>query len=911
MNQNHFSVRQKLGDILISHGLLSSEQLDIAMKYQSRNYQKIGRILVKLGFITDKELTETLARQLSIPLVDLEHYQINPDALGFLPAQFVKEATVIPISIQGQELTVAFSDPLDYDTYQSVVFKSGKSIKQVIADREQIKRKIFELYNIEVKETSFEASLEELKSFDSTSVKGAVDIIWHFTGILKKVHQYSPESKTVKTALNWAYETIHQYLKKHSTFNMYIADNGVFVNNEKLPSKDFVDSFADFLRKVYLNSFIIEEGLSFEEFTNMMTVFHYCYSKPDEYSQMTRLFRESGIINAKLGEIAFVQETTTFQSNEELIDDYLEGKISLIPIINQLKNMIIDSPSIITDIIERKKIAYSKKGLKIDDEREEFSKVIYRIIRIMTLEDDRKTLKKLEDKVTLILSNINSNDLLNALISESTSEEQRKVLEHILINHPTYDNFIHVYFASLKMSNSIDPYYLKNRNQIKTLITRLKPFLEKEELIANKEQENSPKDKIVPPQPPKEDPLTQLLNDFTTGKILKVDKVFDSILCDSPEIREKFTQRKEDLIAIIIQNLISTGYIDNVEMKLKQLFTKLKQSKDVHSFTSLIDIFKKIYIHLFKNPDMEFIHALSFYIMDLYKSLKGRDEKKYYLMSIKNYLEPLGSDENIKLLIEEFKNRDESGRENLIKLIGIYEDFIINPLINKLKTSQDKVERIVLIDILSLAEKKSVGPLLEELVMQNPWFVIRNAVLILGKIGNPLSVGFFKQALKHKDERVKREAFKALRRFGGSTVEDLMAQLLESPDFDTQCRAIRTLGRMRTKKHKDKLRNILSKRNFNIQEEFAPLFAYVCHTLGKTEDTDSVKLLVDIAKPKLLSKQWALPKLRASACWALGQIANNQAIKILNKLSADNEKIVRKTARHALKRFSQFNNVVS
>ena len=86
---------------------------------------------------------------------------------------------------------------------------------------------------------------------------------------------------------------------------------------------------------------------------------------------------------------------------------------------------------------------------------------------------------------------------------------------------------------------------------------------------------------------------------------------------------------------------------------------------------------------------------------------------------------------------------------------------------------------------------------------------------------------------------------------------------------------------------------------------------WLCHhipripfpNIGKIKDEEAVKLITDIAKSRLFSKQSTNPKLRASACWALGKIGGKDAHKVLNKLKSDSENIVRKTAIHALKHY--------
>ena len=905
MNENHFKSRLKLGDILSKQGLISKEQLDIAMKYQQKNYQKLGRILIKLGFISDKELCETLAKQLSIPIVDLDEVDIDKEAYSLIPPKHASDLNVLPLHFKGNELIVAFSDPLDYDAYQSIVFKTGHSIKQVIANKEQLKSKISDYYNIDLKDTSIELSLKELRSTETPSTKAATDIIWHINGILKKIQQYSFKSLTVKNAIKWAYENIGQYLKKFGSFNLYINDEDPFVNGELLPNRDYVQSFISFLNKVYLNTFIIEDGLTIEEFTNLITILNHCFSHPDDYSRISTLFRESGIINAKLGEINYTTETVTLNSENELLNNYLDGKISLISVIGKITSLILDSPNIILDALKAKKISLQEQKLNFEEQKEAYSKMIYKLIRILTLEDDPMDSGILDNKVENILSQLDSIDILDALLSDQSSPEQKKALEQIILKNPGNNNFKNLYYHAQELLDSSESFYSNKRNVIKSLIIHFKPFANFTKKTKNRikvsvndiseKEEKSKSDR-------KENKLFEIEKEIERGNMDVIDKTFDNILIDNPVFMKGYDEKKSDILSFIIMELLSRGYMYEVEDKLKQLHLKFKNAQDVHSFSDILDTYQKIFIPIIKsNLDSSFLKIAS-YSMDYYKKIRQDEDKKYFRISINNFFKSISTEKNIYILTNLFKSKEAEEKNKIIEFIKILDEFAIVPIIKRLKNSNDRIERLTLIEILVRAENKSVGLLLEELVMQNPWFVVRNVVLILGRVGNPIATGFLKKALTHEDLRVKKEAFHSILKFKNSNVEDIVGGLLDSPNFDTQCRAVRILGKLKSEKNSYKLRKILVRRRKTVQEEFKPIYSYVCHSLGKIKDVESVLILLDIAKPKLFSKKWTTPKFRASACWALGKIGGNRAYEALEKLKSDSEIIVSKTALHALKK---------
>ena len=62
----------RLGDILVAQKLISLEQLGFALEQQKKSGRKLGRVLVELGFVSDDQICEAIARQLNIPFVNLK-----------------------------------------------------------------------------------------------------------------------------------------------------------------------------------------------------------------------------------------------------------------------------------------------------------------------------------------------------------------------------------------------------------------------------------------------------------------------------------------------------------------------------------------------------------------------------------------------------------------------------------------------------------------------------------------------------------------------------------------------------------------------------------------------------------------------------------------------------------------------
>ena len=108
----------RLGELLITEGLLTREQLDRALELQKQSPNELlGSIVVKLGFVSEKDMTVTLSKQFNIPYVSREKGLLTPskeqDLSKLIPEEFARKHKVLPLIRKGNLLTVALSDPTD------------------------------------------------------------------------------------------------------------------------------------------------------------------------------------------------------------------------------------------------------------------------------------------------------------------------------------------------------------------------------------------------------------------------------------------------------------------------------------------------------------------------------------------------------------------------------------------------------------------------------------------------------------------------------------------------------------------------------------------------------------------------------------------------------------------------------
>ena len=133
-------IKQKirLGDLLVQKGLITENEVAIALKKQQElkskgEYKKLGEILVDLGFIEEKVLLTALSEQLGLDFVNLYAEKIDYDLLTSFPITLLEENLVLPFRQDDDFIYIATADPLNYDVFEMIERLINKPLKLYIA----------------------------------------------------------------------------------------------------------------------------------------------------------------------------------------------------------------------------------------------------------------------------------------------------------------------------------------------------------------------------------------------------------------------------------------------------------------------------------------------------------------------------------------------------------------------------------------------------------------------------------------------------------------------------------------------------------------------------------------------------------------------------------------------------------
>jgi type II secretory ATPase GspE/PulE/Tfp pilus assembly ATPase PilB-like protein len=137
----------RIGEILVAYGLITQEQVEEALAIKKKNAKKkIGELLIELGYISEENLLAALATKFRIRIVDLPNLVPNMKALEALSYDIVHRLNIFPVADKGDRLSVATSQPTEYEIEEHLRFYTGRKIEMVIATSAQISAAIEKYY---------------------------------------------------------------------------------------------------------------------------------------------------------------------------------------------------------------------------------------------------------------------------------------------------------------------------------------------------------------------------------------------------------------------------------------------------------------------------------------------------------------------------------------------------------------------------------------------------------------------------------------------------------------------------------------------------------------------------------------------------------------------------------------------
>ena len=154
-----------IGEMLVDEGIITKEQLKDGLEEQRRTGEKIGEILVRMGYLSKEILWTFLGYQMGVPFVNLEEVnEIKQDILKLLPEQLMRNEKLIPVTRHGRVITVAMAEPMNFLVIDDLKATTKSEIDVRLAPSEEILKQINKYFGYKAEETGAvaKASVEDL-----------------------------------------------------------------------------------------------------------------------------------------------------------------------------------------------------------------------------------------------------------------------------------------------------------------------------------------------------------------------------------------------------------------------------------------------------------------------------------------------------------------------------------------------------------------------------------------------------------------------------------------------------------------------------------------------------------------------------------------------------------------------------
>ncbi|UCF37270.1 MAG: type II secretion system ATPase GspE [Acidobacteriota bacterium] len=132
--------RKRFGELLVEKGAITQDELNTVLSLMGRTNEKIGKLLVDLGTMSEADLVKNLSEYLGIPSITSEEFPNVPVLENTFSVKFMRECRFIPIGVVDEsELVLAMADPLDRSTLDAVrLYSKFKTLKIVLAPESEI-----------------------------------------------------------------------------------------------------------------------------------------------------------------------------------------------------------------------------------------------------------------------------------------------------------------------------------------------------------------------------------------------------------------------------------------------------------------------------------------------------------------------------------------------------------------------------------------------------------------------------------------------------------------------------------------------------------------------------------------------------------------------------------------------------
>lgn len=137
---------EEIGAMLVDEGFITPRQLEKAKAQAEKQNEDLQRVLVTMGFVTNKDIVESLGKAMNVAFVDLDTAHLDPELVKSVPEHLAKRYSVIPVEQRDNKLTLAMVDPLNVLAIDDIRLITGFDIVPMIATEEAVNKCISTMF---------------------------------------------------------------------------------------------------------------------------------------------------------------------------------------------------------------------------------------------------------------------------------------------------------------------------------------------------------------------------------------------------------------------------------------------------------------------------------------------------------------------------------------------------------------------------------------------------------------------------------------------------------------------------------------------------------------------------------------------------------------------------------------------
>ncbi len=160
--------KKRLGELLLEANKITEKDLLKALEEQKKYGDKLGKSIVKLGLLSEREIIDTVSRQLGIPVININELTIPEDLIRLIPPEMAKGSLVMPVIKRHNVLKLAMVDPLDINAMDNVARVVKMEIEPLMVTESDLKQALERYYGLK---TIVEETLDRIKQQEVTLVK--------------------------------------------------------------------------------------------------------------------------------------------------------------------------------------------------------------------------------------------------------------------------------------------------------------------------------------------------------------------------------------------------------------------------------------------------------------------------------------------------------------------------------------------------------------------------------------------------------------------------------------------------------------------------------------------------------------------------------------------------------------------